>query len=381
LSGFATMIIIIMVCFLVGSGVYYFFIRNETEPVFNNAPSAIATSTLKILDVTVQSTTETSATIKWTANRPFSGHVTVTNSSGTVIAEKESGSTLALEQSVTVNDLQAGTTYNYTVISTDADGKDAIAEGQLTTRTANDTTPPVITAINANVTESSAIITWHTDEYATGQVEYSKEGGETSTTPEETDLTDTHSIALNNLDSGTTYSFTIISKDAAGNTATSPGGQSFTTASSVPVGYNVGDLAPDFTVQNADGDDVTIHMSDYRDKIVMINFWATWCQPCREEMPYIQAISDNRSSEDLAIFALAAQDNENLSVVFDFISESEYTFPVYYDSQGQAESLYGLNTWPTTFFIDRDGIVRYLQIGSFSEQADIETLLESIDSP
>jgi thiol-disulfide isomerase/thioredoxin len=372
------MIIIIMVCLLVGGGVYYFFLRNETEPVFNNVDNTVSASLLKILDVSVQSTTETSATIKWTTDKLATGSVTIHNSSGTEIGKVQSGSTPALTQSVTVSGLEAGTTYNYTVVSTDADGNEATSAGQLTTRTASDTTPPVISAINANVTESSAIITWTTDEPSTGQVEYGKEGGDTSTTPEETDLNNVHSIALNSLDSGTTYSFTIISKDAAGNQATSTGGHTFTTESSIPIGSNVFDRAPDFTVQNLDGDDVTVKLSDYRGRIVMINFWATWCKPCREEMPYIQAISDNWSSQDLAIFSIAAKDEENLDLVNTFISDNEYNFPVYYDSQGQAQSLYSIDFWPTTFLIDKEGIIQYRQPSSFEDQDAIETLLDTL---
>ncbi len=364
-----------MVCFLVGGGIYYFFIRNETEPVFNNTVSA---PLLSILNVTVQSTTETGATIKWTTDKPATGSVTVQDSNDIKVGEAESGSTPALTQSVTVSGLQAGTKYKYTVVSKDADGNEATSEGNLTTRAISDSTPPTISAINANVTESSAVITWVTDEPATSQVEYSVEGGNTSTTPEDTNLTTTHSIALSNLDSSTTYSYTIISKDAASNAATSPGGHTFTTESSIPVGSNVGDRAPDFTVQNLSGSDVTIKMSDYRGKIVMINFWATWCEPCRKEMPYIQAISDNWSRQDLVIFAIAAKDNESLDVVNEFISEpeNEYTFPVYYDSQGQAQSLYSISTWPTTFFIDKNGIIKYMQPASFDNKDAIETLLD-----
>lgn len=374
------MIIIIMVCFLVGGGVYYFFLRNETEPVFNNVDNTVSASLLSILNVTVQSTTETSATIKWTTDKPATGSVTVHDPNGTEISEAESGATLALEQSVTVSSLQAGTTYNFTVVSTDADGNEATSEGELTTRAISDSAPPTISAINVNVTESSAIITWVTNEPATGQVEYSVEGGNTTTTPENTTLTTTHNINLDNLDSGTTYGFTIISKDTAGNAANSPGGQTFTTESSVPVGSSVGDRAPDFTVQNLDGDDVTIKISDYRGKIVMINFWATWCVPCTEEMPSLQIVSDNWSSQGVVLIAIADNYEETIDSVNEFILGEGYTFPVYYDSEGQGKTLYSINTRPTTFFIDREGIIRYMQIGSFSDQAEIESRLNFVEA-
>jgi thiol-disulfide isomerase/thioredoxin len=275
--------------------------------------------------------------------------------------------------------LDPNTTYNFKVISTDAAGNEATSEGELTTLATADKTPPTISGVNvSNITESSAIITWTTNEPATSQVTYGKTETYDSTTSEDTNLSTSHSVTLTGLDDDTTYNFRVMSKDAGGNETTLAENQTFKTKSIIPVGSQVGNRAPDFTLQNLDGQDVDVKLSDFRGKIVMVNFWAVWCRPCKEEMPYIQAVSDNWSSEDLAILAIANNYEENIDTVKQFTLDEGYTFPVFYDSQGQAKSLYSINTYPTTFFIDAEGIIRYMQIGSFSAQAEIEDVLNSL---
>ena len=182
---------------------------------------------------------------------------------------------------------------------------------------------------------------------------------------------------MTGLDDGTTYYFQAISKDSNGNTATSAN-QTFETPTAIPVGSQVNQRAPDFTLQNLAGQNVNVKLSDFRGKVVMINFWAIWCGPCLEEMPFLQSISDNWSSADLAIIAIANNYNESLATVNEFIVDEGYTLPVYYDSEGQAKSLYSISTWPTTFFIDAEGIIKYIQFESFSDQAEIESRLNSL---
>lgn len=242
-----------------------------------------------------------------------------------------------------------------------------------------DNTPPSIQNVSkSEITETSATIKWVTNEPATSQVNYGKTETYGSTTPLNSNLTTTHSVTLTGLDNGTTYNFRVISKDGSGNSATSPTNQTFETPAAIPVGSHVGNRAPDFTLQNLDGEDVDIKLSDFRGKIVMINFWAKWCIPCLEEMPFFQAISDNRSREDLAILSIASNYEESIASVKQFILDEEYSFPVYYDSEGQAKSLYSISTWPTTFFIDAEGIIRHIKFERFSDQAEIEDILDSL---
>jgi thiol-disulfide isomerase/thioredoxin len=374
LSGFAITMIVVM-CLLVGGGIYYFLNKTNTTPPIE---STINNPLLSIQDISIQSTTRTSATITWKTDKPATSKANYGKTEEYGLTT-QLDTNLSTSHSVTLTGLDSNTTYYFEAISTDATGTKITKEGNLTTLATDDKTAPKISGVNvANITESSAIITWVTDEPATGQVKYTKDQKNTSTTPADTNLSTTHSIALTKLDSDTIYNFTILSKDAAGNEATSAANQTFNTLSSIPLGSDVGDRAPDFTVQNLDGEDVAIKMSDFRGKIVMINFWAIWCGPCKEEMPYIQAVSDNWSNEDLEIISIAINYNENLANVNEFIADEDYTFPVFFDSKGQAKSLYSTSIYPTTFIIDTKGIIRYMQPSSFSDQAELEDMLNSI---
>jgi peroxiredoxin len=377
LSGFATTIIVILVCLLVGGGIYYFINRTGTTPEVN-VPNI---SVLNQPDVSAQSITETSAIIKWTTNKPATGIVKVRDSNDVVI-DTQPQTALVNEHSVTISGLSPNTKYYYTVTSTDSDGKVKTYEGSLATSgTATvtaDKTAPMISGINVSIiTESSAIVTWLTDEDATGQVKYSKDGQNTATTPPETNPTKTHSITLTNLNSGTPYTFTIISKDAAGNEAASAPNQTFTTVSSIPVAAKEGSRAPDFTLQ--DLSENSVKLSDFRSKIVVVNFWATWCEPCMEELPFFQAISDNQSAGGFKI--LAINDKESKNKVNSELPVEGYTFTILLDPKGDVYQLYDIvppKTIPQTFFIDKEGIIKKIKVDSFSSKKEIEDILNSL---
>jgi peroxiredoxin len=373
-------VFIVIVCLIIGSGIYYFLNRTEATPTVNNAVNnAVDNSLLGMLDVSVQSTTETEATIKWTTDKPSTSLVKITDASGAVI-KTTPVETLASSHSITISGLRPSTTYHYTVVSTDAAGNKMTSGGELRTQgtalVTADKTPPTISGLGvSNITEASAIITWLTNEPATGQVKYQKTGEVSSTTPLDTNLTTTHTVTLTKLDSGTSYNFSIISKDAAGNEATAD--QTFTTLTPIPVGTQVGNRAPDFTLQDLNGKDVKL--SDFRGKIVMINFWAVWCEPCKQELPYMQAISDNWSGKGVVVLAIAVNTSERLDIVGQYIEQNPYTFHVLWDAKGQAESLYSVSILPTTFFIDAEGIIKKPpQIGSFEDQETIENILSSL---
>ena len=117
--------------------------------------------------------------------------------------------------------LDPSTTYYFKVTSTDAAGNEATSEGELTTLATADETPPTISGVNvSNITESSAIITWTTNEPATSQVQYGKTETYDSSTTADTNLTTNHNVTLTGLSDNTTYYFKVISKDASENEAT-----------------------------------------------------------------------------------------------------------------------------------------------------------------
>lgn len=123
--------------------------------------------------------------------------------------------------------------------------------------------------------------------------------------------------------------------------------------------------APDFTLTDQNGN--THKLSDYRGKTVFLNFWATWCPPCRGEMPDIQAMYKKYGNNegDLIVLGVASPRTEqNVNTreqdqagVEKFLSDSGYTFPVIMDVTGELSATYGITALPTTFMIDKDGNV------------------------
>lgn len=107
--------------------------------------------------------------------------------------------------------------------------------------------------------------------------------------------------------------------------------------------------APGFTLENLEGEQVSL--SDYQGKIVFLNFWATWCGFCDEEMPYFQNMMDN--NDDLVVLAVNVQ--ESKGVVESYIKEGGYSFPVLLDLEGKVGGEYLVGALPTTYLIDKEG--------------------------
>ncbi len=125
------------------------------------------------------------------------------------------------------------------------------------------------------------------------------------------------------------------------------------------------ELAPDFRLTDLDGR--VVMLSDFRGKTVVLNFWASWCPPCREEMPEFQALWDERGAEgsdDLVVLAVNFLRDDSVSAATNFIQANDFTFPVIFDTtRGEVAQRYGVRGLPATFFIDRNGIVRTTALG------------------
>ena len=136
----------------------------------------------------------------------------------------------------------------------------------------------------------------------------------------------------------------------------------------------VGGIAPDFTLP-ALGEEA-ISLSQLRDRPVVLNFWATWCPPCRGEMPYIQAVHEEIAAGELSV--LTVNVGEPRSKAREFVEGQGLTFPVALDHDGQVSEIYGLRYFPTTFFIDEEGVIRGMKVGAFRDKAQLLAALESI---
>ena len=112
--------------------------------------------------------------------------------------------------------------------------------------------------------------------------------------------------------------------------------------------------APDFTLRDLAG--TTHRLSDLRGRVVFLNVWATWCPPCREEMPAMQRLYERLRSQDFVMLAVS-EDEGGPAVVAKFVQEMGLTFPVLLDPEGIVPRLYGLTGFPETFVIDRNGMV------------------------
>lgn len=110
-------------------------------------------------------------------------------------------------------------------------------------------------------------------------------------------------------------------------------------------------IAPDFTLNDIKGNQVAL--KDFKGRIVFLNFWPTWCPPCRLEMPSMERLYQELKDRDLVMLALDMQESEKL--VKAFISEFNLSFPSLLDREGDISFLYGVRGLPTTYIIDREG--------------------------
>ncbi len=119
------------------------------------------------------------------------------------------------------------------------------------------------------------------------------------------------------------------------------------------IGVNVGNIAPDFTLKDLKGSEV--QLSKLRGKKVMINFWATWCPPCRQEMPEIEKFFQEKK-EDIEILAINIDGGAPKNVA-EYIKKMKITFPVVLDEKDRVNERYKVMTIPTTFFVDENGVI------------------------
>jgi peroxiredoxin len=133
-----------------------------------------------------------------------------------------------------------------------------------------------------------------------------------------------------------------------------------TTGGRVPAPQE-GFLAPDFTLPDSQGQ--SIRLSDLRGKPVLLNLWASWCPPCREEMPAMQKAYDRYAARGFTILAMNTTYQDQKTDALNFVAERKLTFPILFDMDGKVAQAYLVRAMPTSFFIDSQGVIQKVVIG------------------
>jgi cytochrome c biogenesis protein CcmG, thiol:disulfide interchange protein DsbE len=142
------------------------------------------------------------------------------------------------------------------------------------------------------------------------------------------------------------------------------------------VGPLVGEAAPDFSLKTLNGQTVTL--SALKGKAVLINLWATWCPPCRLEMPTIQTVYEKYKARGLVVLAINFTAQDDLTTVSTFVKELKLTFPILLDTNGDVSAIsYGMHSLPMSFFIDPQCVIRNIVFGAM-DPAKIEGYLSGI---
>lgn len=135
-------------------------------------------------------------------------------------------------------------------------------------------------------------------------------------------------------------------------------------------------LAPDFTLQTIEGH--SIRLSELRGQAILINLWATWCPPCRAEMPAIQKMYEEYKDMGFVVLAINVSNQDNPTAIQPFIQEFHLSFPILLDPSGEASRLYELRSLPSSFFIDKQGMIKEIVIGGPMAEALLRTRIENV---
>jgi len=137
-----------------------------------------------------------------------------------------------------------------------------------------------------------------------------------------------------------------------------------------------GFLSPDFELKTLEGE--TVKLSSLRGQAVLVNLWATWCPPCRAEMPAIEKVYNEYKDQGLVVLAVNMTYQDSFSDIAPFLDKYGLTFPVLLDESSEVGTAYQLRSLPSSFFIDRAGIIKEVVIGGPMAEALLRTRVEEI---
>ena len=159
-------------------------------------------------------------------------------------------------------------------------------------------------------------------------------------------------------------------------TLISRGPESSSQQSGVPPNPKEGFTAPDFTLDLLDGGQLSL--SELRGHPVVLNFWASWCLPCRSEMPAIENVYQRYKDSGLIVIGLNLTSQDSESDARAFVQELGLTFPIALDRDGSVRERYQLLGLPSTYFIDQSGIIRSIIVGGPMSEATIQSNIEDL---
>lgn len=149
-----------------------------------------------------------------------------------------------------------------------------------------------------------------------------------------------------------------------------------TTDGAPPPSPREGFSAPDFTLETLDGRQMTL--SDLRGQVVLVNFWASWCPPCRAEMPAIERVYRSYKDLGLEVLAVNTTNQDDVAAAAAFVQELGLSFPIPLDHTGAVSASYNLRGLPSSYFIDEQGVIRSVVVGGPMSEALVQSKVEEL---
>jgi peroxiredoxin len=147
-------------------------------------------------------------------------------------------------------------------------------------------------------------------------------------------------------------------------------------AAGVAEGLAMDNPAPNFGLESMDGQ--SVFLNQFRGRPVLLNFWTTWCPSCKAEMPMIQSVSVDKTLAAEGLVVLTVDLGEDINTVASFKKSNNYSFATLLDTQQIVANLYNVWSIPTTYFIDKNGIIKNVRIGAFASESQIKSYLSKI---
>lgn len=136
--------------------------------------------------------------------------------------------------------------------------------------------------------------------------------------------------------------------------------------------------APEIELETPSGEPVKL--SDLKGKSIVLNFWASWCPPCRVEMPALQNIYSEYQEQDVVVLGINSTYNDSMTKAIEFVQLNQLSFPILLDTSGTASKDYQVNSLPTTYFVDPNGVIRDVIIGGPISETILKSKIEALQS-